>query len=530
MGMYALAMVPLIRRLRTEVPDVSQVWFADDASAVGSLSSLLTWWRQLSSYGPAYGYFTNAVKTILIVKLEHLTRAQKLFADTNIQITARGQRHLGAVLGSREFTEEYVADKVQSWVSEVSALAEIANSHPHAAYSVFTHGLIGRWVYLMRTVRDISSFLKPLEDAIRLQLLPSISGHPGCSADEWDLLSLPCRFGGLGLINPTKVSDSQFDASLLITASLKDLIIKQSVCARPPDVHCVKAQVHLNRRRTSKELAMHVRDHLSSQLQRAVDLNSEPGVSSWLLALSLQEQGFHLNKQEFWDAVHLRYGWKLLNVPSHCVCGASFTIDHAMVYQHGGLTFVRHNDLRDITAGLLSRVCSDVATEPPLQPLSGEVITPKSANRQDDARADIHARGFWGRRQSAFLDVRVFHPNATSYRNSSIPSVYRRHELQKKRGYGERVREVEQASFTPLVFSTIGGKGGEALTFYRRLADMLSRHSSTSYSGTLAWIRCTLSFSLLRSATMCIRGTRSILLRSNNASPEMGHIAGPRDF
>ena len=112
MGMYALAMVPLIRRLRTEVPDVSQVWFADDASAVGSLSSQLTWWRQLSSYGPAYGYFTNAVKTILIVKPEHLTRAQKLFADTNIQITARGQRHLGAVLGSREFAEEYVADKV----------------------------------------------------------------------------------------------------------------------------------------------------------------------------------------------------------------------------------------------------------------------------------------------------------------------------------------------------------------------------------------------------------------------------------
>ena len=58
-----------------------------------------------------------------------------------------------------------------------------------------------------------------------------------------------------------------------------------------------------------------------------------------------------------------------------------------------------------------------------------------------------------------------------------------------------------------LVFSTTGGMGREALTFYRRLADMLSRHSSTSYSGTLTWIRCTLSFSLLRSATMCIRGT-----------------------
>ena len=41
MAMYALAVVPLIRQLRTVVPDVRQVWFADDATAVGSLSSIL---------------------------------------------------------------------------------------------------------------------------------------------------------------------------------------------------------------------------------------------------------------------------------------------------------------------------------------------------------------------------------------------------------------------------------------------------------------------------------------------------------
>ena len=55
------------------------------------------------------------------------------------------------------------------------------------------------------------------------------------------------------------------------------------------------------------------------------------------------------------------------------------------------------------------------------------------------------------------------------------------------------------ASFTPLVFETTGGMGKEALVFYRHLADWLSRrgHDSMSYSSTLAWIRCTLSFSLL---------------------------------
>jgi len=93
----------------------------------------------------------------------------------------------------------------------------------------------------------------------------------------------------------------------------------------------------------------------------------------------------------------------------------------------------------------------------------------------------------------------------------------------------ERVREVELASFT-LVFGTTGGMGREALTFYCCLADRLSHQGSMSYSSTLAWIRCTLSFSLLRSATMCIRETRSISNRNIDASPELGHTAGPWDF
>jgi len=48
------------------------------------------------------------------VKPEHLSTVQAIFADSKIQITSRGQQHLGAALGTREFAEEYVAAKVQS--------------------------------------------------------------------------------------------------------------------------------------------------------------------------------------------------------------------------------------------------------------------------------------------------------------------------------------------------------------------------------------------------------------------------------
>jgi len=59
--------------------------------------------------------------------------------------------------------------------------------------------------------------------------------------------------------------------------------------------------------------------------------------------------------------------------------------------------------------------------------------------------------------------------------------------------------EVELVSFTPLVFATTGGMGREAVTFYRRLAELISKRKPLSYGSTLAWLRCTMSFSLIRS-------------------------------
>ena len=121
----------------------------------------------------------------------------------------------------------------------------------------------------------------------------------------------------------------------------------------------------------------------------------------------------------------------------------------------------------------------------------------------------IYVCSFWGQWQVAFFDARVFHPNAPSYHHSSIPSVYRHHDLQKKREYGERVREAEQ--FLLPLAQPVYGMGKEELIFYHC---WLSHQGSMSHSSTLAWIRCTLSFSFVRSAAMCIWGTIAVYHKS----------------
>ena len=45
--------------------------------------------------------------------------ANNIFSESGIKITATGERHLGAVIGSKEFRELYVKDKIDSWIADV---------------------------------------------------------------------------------------------------------------------------------------------------------------------------------------------------------------------------------------------------------------------------------------------------------------------------------------------------------------------------------------------------------------------------
>ena len=188
-------------------------------------------------------------------------------------------------------------------------------------------------------------------------------------------------------------------------------------------------------------------------------------------------------------------------MPSRCVCGENFSVEHALSCPCGGLPSIRHNDIRDLTAKLLTEVCSNVSIEPALQPLTGERLPHRTSNSEEGARLDVCAQGFWGdRHQSAFFDVRVFNPLAPSNCRSSLTSTYRQHESLKRRSYEQRVQEIEHGSFTPLVLSATGGMAPAASIAYKRLASLLADKRKQEYSKTISWLRCSIGFSLVRSA------------------------------
>ena len=147
--------------------------------------------------------------------------------------------------------------------------------------------------------------------------------------------------------------------------------------------------------------------------------------------------------------------------------------------------------------------------EPVLQQVTGETLS-HGANKAPDSRLDIHARGSWERQRSAFLNVRVCHPNADSYRDLTPKQIYKKHdENEKKRQYVERVMEIEQGTFTPLVFTTTGGMADECVKYHSRLAELIANKKGESYSSAISWIRAKVSFAIVRSAILCLRGSRS---------------------
>ena len=250
---------------------------------------------------------------------------------------------------------------------------------------------------------------------------------------------------------------------------------------------------------------------LNPQQQKILEATTEKGASSWLNTLPLKNHNFYLNKQIFWDSIYLRYGIPIPRIPSTCVCGSRFDIQHALTCKRGGFIGIRHDELRDFTAEILGEICKDVVVEPTLTPLSGEKFSLSSANTDLNARPDVAARGVWMRGSRAFFDVRVFNPLAQCYFNSTIKAAHKANEKSKKREYNDRILQIEHGSFTPLVFSTFGGMSVECSNLYNKVAEKIAEKRDIASSMAKAWIRTKISFCLLRTTNLCIRGSRAKL-------------------
>ena len=280
---YALATIPLIKSLPNTV---KQVWYADDGTALGSVRHLRNWWNELNSIGPSFGYFPNAMKTWLVVKEDQQLEAEALFHDTDINITCSGRPYLGVPLGTQQYKDQFISEKVSEWVEELRTLSTIASTEPHAAYAALTHGLSSRWLYLSRTMPSIDQHLQRLEEVLLEEVLPNLTHRPPPSTSDRDIFALPIRHGGLGIRNPTYQADFEYTTSHAVcTPIINNITSGNYVYDYECECSQMTAKMEMEKQRRNRQALNlnQLRDSLQSEDQRILSLAGEKGASSWLI-------------------------------------------------------------------------------------------------------------------------------------------------------------------------------------------------------------------------------------------------------
>ena len=110
----------------------------------------------------------------------------------------------------------------------------------------------------------------------------------------------------------------------------------------------------------------------------------------------------------------------------------------------------------------------------------------------------------------------VTHVNSKSNQGKSTPTIFQDQEDEEKRKYLQRILDVEMGSFTPLVLGTNGGMGTECQRFLKELAVKIATKNDEPYATTMKWLRTLISFEIVKSVHLSIRGSRSPFRRDND--------------
>ena len=166
--------------------------------------------------------------------------------------------------------------------------------------------------------------------------------------------------------------------------------------------------------------------------------------------MPIDDHGFFLQKGYFRDALCLKYGWQISNLPLHCACGDPHSVDHVLCCHKHGFPTLHHNE-----------ICNMCAQTRALN-LAYNHSTMKHSNYAQPIRTTrrewtFEKKGSGLQHKWHFFTLGYF--TLVPHRTETIKELsagYRLHENAKKHEYGARIHEVERGAFTPLVLSTTG--------------------------------------------------------------------------
>ena len=420
---------------------------------------------------------------------------------------------MGGFIGDAQDIQAWSEKKALEWCDAIKKLSCAAQVVPHETFTVFTESLQKEWCYIQRVVEGTETAFDSIRNEIQKSFLPALTALD-LDDVEVNLMLKPSRLAGLG------VDDPIYNAKWAYTASKEaSLVLSKVICngqtfdIHAHDEHYKKSSARSKESkdeelRTSVESLLHC---LSSERKATVERKLTYKCSTWLAVTPNSQNNFILSANEFRDNVALRYARSPPRLHATCDgCGQNFTINHALKCKAGGLIISRHNEFRNCNADLLGKSgLTQIKTEPVI----------KEASKSSPALIlDFCARGFWETQRDAFFDVRIIDADASSYKGIPVSTILHNHAQEKKSKYNSAVEEL-RGSFTPIITTCDGIFDYHGECYLKRMSERLSLKWDRPYSVIMGWLRCRMQMCILRSVSLCIRGSRK---RWNNQEAEDG--------
>ncbi|KAL7474683.1 hypothetical protein ACHAW6_000653, partial [Cyclotella cf. meneghiniana] len=415
-------------------------------------------------------------------------------------------------------------------------LAAVASRFPHSAYAGLVSCLSAEWQYICRTVPEVGPCLATVENALHTKFIPAILDVDGpINNDLRTLLGNGVKTGRLAIRDPTLAAASLYSTSVEAPDMLTGTLIRNEPINVEAHRNSVRAAGAKHRQtRCDGEVAFHTALMERSPPKVKKRMERATATSAWLLTIPDRFSGTKLTKDKWLGNVAIRYGRHPADLPNHCDgCGVGLTLEHGLSCKRGGLVGICHDDVCDEWAHLCSIALTDsrIVIEPiifygngsqaggnnanPTTPRTVNIATPTTpctANRTnslgDEARGDVLAHSFWNRGRGTVFDVRICDTDSRSYGNTSPSKILERHAKEKKDKYKTACLDRRQ-DFTPLVYSVDGMASKDARTAEQRIAWLLAKKWSLTYSDMANFIRTRMSLAIARSNTLLLHGDRT---------------------
>ena len=169
--------------------------------------------------GPARGYYSEPTKSILVVALGDVARAEEHFRGIGIRVMT-GHRYLGGFIVDADAERGWLREKIRGWTESVKLLEGVSHKHPQSSYAGLQKSLQQEWAFVDRVTPGVGDAFDPVEEALREIFVPALYKGLREGVPEREITRLPVKQAGLALPDPTQTAPDNWTSSCVITGHL----------------------------------------------------------------------------------------------------------------------------------------------------------------------------------------------------------------------------------------------------------------------------------------------------------------------